>query len=168
MTEYSTDKLADLIDKRHRCLTNLRDLGTLQSGLIRDGNMPALLRTFATKNQWIVGLQSIERELAPFHQEDADTRVWRSPEARQLCADQAAQCKQLLSEVMNLEVANEKAMTARRDKVAAQLQTAHTANAARSAYQSHSNAVPPKPHVPTSVFANGAGTTGLDLQSEAT
>ena len=167
MNEHNTDKLADLIDKRHRCLSSLRDLSTMQSSLIADGNMPALFRTFAAKNQWIVGLQSIERELAPFHAQDAEQRVWSSQQKRQECAEQASACKKLLEEVMKLEVENEQAMTHRRDQVADQLQSAHSAGAARAAYQSHSDSVPPRPHVPSLALEQDVATNRLDLKSEA-
>ena len=137
MTDSTTDKLAELIAKRRQCLVQLRDAGLRQAELITAGNMGALLRLLSAKNQWIVALQSIERDLKPFHEEDPDTRDWASPTEREKCAAQATECKRLLDELMELERDNEQQMAERRDRVAGQLQAAQAAGEARTAYQAH-------------------------------
>ena len=166
MSEPSTENLATLIEKRLRCLTGLRNLSTEQSTLIAAGNMTALMRSFTAKNQWIVALQAIERELAPFHDQEPEARVWTSAEARQKCAAQAAQCKAVLEEVMTLERENERSMTQRRDKVATQLQSAHAAGTARSAYQSHQKSHRPSGLPATHLTQESSPTARLDLNSE--
>ena len=168
MSELDTNKLAELIDKRHRCLSGLLELSTMQSELIAGSDMPALMRTFAAKNQWVVGLQAIERELAPYHQQDPETRRWASVEARERCAAQATECKTLLDRLMKLEVANEEQMTQRRDQVANRLQSAQSAGTARTAYQSHQ-----QPHAiakPTATTSSAAPNRSnqLDITSDAT
>lgn len=167
MIDSSTERLAELIDKRHRCLLSLHELSSKQSGMIASGDMPALLRSFSAKNQWIVALQAIESELNPFHQQDPGKRSWRSETERQKCAERAAQCTQLLKELMQLERDNEKEMTQRRDQVAAQLQTVQTTTAARHAYQSQQELRGHGPQSPTSNVIDDAPTSRLDLQSEA-
>lgn len=139
MTEASTEQLAQLIDKRHRCLVQLRETGRRQSELIATGEIGPLLRLLSSKNQLIVALQSIEKQLAPFHDQDPEQRRWSSPAARQRCAAQVEECRQLLDEVMRLERENEKQMITRRDQVAQQLQSAQLASTARAAYQAHSH-----------------------------
>ncbi len=135
MTELTSETLADLIAKRRHCLAKLRDLGLKQSELIASGEMGALLRSLSAKNQWIVAVQTIEKELAPYHEQDPSERVWASEAQRSQCANQAAECKDLLDEIMQLERQNELKMTERRDQVANQLQVAHAAGAVRTAYQ---------------------------------
>lgn len=135
VTELNSETLADLIAKRRHCLANLRDLGLKQSELIAAGEMGALLRSLSAKNQWIVAVQTIERELSPYHEQDPSERVWASEAQRSQCAGQAAECKNLLDEIMQLERRNEQKMTERRDQVASQLQTAHAAGTVRTAYQ---------------------------------
>lgn len=135
VSELTSKTLADLIAKRRHCLVKLRDLGLKQSELITAGDMGPLLRLLSAKNQWIVAVQAIEKELGPYHEQDPAERVWASENLRSQCADQAAECKQLLDEIMQLERQNEREMTDRRDQVANQLQTAHAAGAVRTAYQ---------------------------------
>ncbi len=177
MSESSTDKLAKLIAQRRQCLVQMRDLGRKQSELIATGDMGPLLRLLAAKQQLITALQAIERGLGPFHDQDPEIREWASSEARVKCAQQAADCRVLLAEVMQLEKQNEEQITVRRDEVASQLQTAHAASLARGAYQSQqtksktaSRRVPP----PMGFNPPGGSQTEstahgdmLDIQSEA-
>lgn len=165
MSELETATLADLIAKRRLCLLKLRDLGRKQTELIAAGEMGALLRSFSAKSQWIVAVQAIEKELAPFHSQDPEERVWASSTERERCADEAADCQTLLDEIMRLEHENEQRMTERRDHVAQQLQAAHAAGAARAAYQAQRvrGATSARPTAYDTPPAAGQ----LDLQSNA-
>ena len=168
--EHTTEKLAELIAKRQRCLLQLRDLGRKQSEMIEAGEMGPLLRLISAKNQLIVAVQALEQELEPFHQQDPDQREWKSKAAREECARQANACRQLLEEVMQLERDNEQRMTERRDQVAAQLQAAQAASVARGAYQTQqmprAKAGPPSA-IPPSTNPKVISGSQLDLHSEA-
>jgi len=164
-TELASEKLADLITKRRLCLVKLRDLSRKQTELIAAGEMGALLRSLSAKNQWIVAVQAIEKELAPYHAQDPADRPWPSPKLREQCAEQAVECQELLDEVMQLERENEQQMTQRRDQVAQQLQAAHAAGAARAAYQAQQTRGVSGPH---RIQFDTPPTSGqLDLQSNA-
>lgn len=135
MQELSTKLLADLVAKRRKCLVQLRDLGVRQSQMIADGEMAELLRLVAAKQQLIVALQAIERQLAPFHEQDPESRNWESPALRAQCAADAEACRELIQEVMAMEQAGERQMIERRDAVASQLRMAATGSRVRDAYQ---------------------------------
>jgi len=152
MAQLETDILADLIDKKHQCLTALRDLGRRQLALVQGGELPPLLKVLATKNRLIEYLQQLERQLEPFQSQDPDARQWRSPADRTACAQQAEACRQLWNEVIQQEQQSEQELTQRRDEAATRLQGMHTAHQARDAYCD-----PP-----------ASGTSGmLDLTSES-
>ncbi len=148
----------------------LRRLGLKQAELIAQSDMTPLLRLLGAKNQWIAAVQAIEQELKPFHEQNPEDRAWPTEEARQKCAEQADQCRQLLDEVMQLEQDNEKQMTLRRDQVASQLQTAQAASTARNAYQAQQRSTFQGPHTKafnTQTIETGAlGQPQLDLHSE--
>lgn len=135
MSDRSTELLAELVAKRHACLTQLKAIGLKQAELIATSQIGELLRLLSGKQQLIAALQAIEQRLAPYHEEDPESRSWSSAEARAACAQQAEQCRVLLAEVLRLEQAGEQQMTVRRDEVAAQLQTASAATKARGAYR---------------------------------
>jgi hypothetical protein len=170
MSEHSTDQLATLITQRWQCLRQMRELGRKQSELIATGEMESLLQLLAAKQKILSAIQAIERNLDPYHREDPEQRIWSSPQARTQCAQQSADCRLLLEEVMRLEIQNEQLLTHRRDEVASQLQTVHTASLARGAYQaqqsSPSHTTPPDL---SSNFIQGtaeaiATNEGLDIQ----
>lgn len=134
MSVNSTDKLAQLISKRRKCLEQLRDVGRKQLELIAAGQMGDLLRLLAAKQQLLSAVELMEKELAPFQRENAEQRVWASMELRQRCAADAEACRALLAEVMEIEVACEQNATLQRDDVAGQLKTMTAAGRVRAAY----------------------------------
>lgn len=137
MPDLTTTRLADLISKRRRCLVQLLELGRRQADLIAAGNMSDLMRLLAAKQQLIAALQTLEKELAPFHDEDPESRRWSSPEERMRCAADADQCRQLIQDVMALEQTGERQLTVRRDEAAVQLRAVGAAGRVRDAYRSH-------------------------------
>ena len=135
MTTLSTTNLADLIRRKHEVLVQLCELGRRQKEIVDRGETTMLLELLATKQKMISVLQQVERELAPFHAEDPDARVWPESDARARCAKQSAECNQLLEAIVVLERDSADRMTVRRDDVAAQLQHVYAAGQARDAYE---------------------------------
>ncbi len=135
MQELSTQQLAGLIDQRLRLLAQFLAIGRKQAELIAADETGPLLRLLGAKNQLIAALKTIEQRLAPFHEQDPEARVWESPAAREACAAKAAECRQLLEQVVRQERENEIAITARRDAVAEKLETTTAAAQARNAYR---------------------------------
>jgi hypothetical protein len=133
----STEKLAELIERKHRVLVQLCDFGRRQADLVTSGDIAALLTLLGAKQQLITGLQKVEQELQPYYAENADRRAWSSPQARENCARQAAECNLLLEEIVRLEKLGAEKMAVRRNEVAEQLQQVHAATNVRSAYEAH-------------------------------
>jgi hypothetical protein len=157
------DNLAKLIAHRHACLSQLHKFGVKQSELVESGEIGALLRLLSVKNQLIGALQAIEKQLAPFHAQDPETRIWTNSTAREQCAKQAAECQVLLDQIMQMERDNEQKMTERRDQVASQLQAVQSAGPARRAYQAQHRSAPR----PLAAKLPGGGDSPLHLQTEA-
>jgi flagellar biosynthesis/type III secretory pathway chaperone len=131
----ATEQLAELIRRKHQVLMQLREIGRRQADLVSGGEIAALLKLLAGKQQLIAGLQALERELNPYYAQNPETRVWRSPADRTRCAQMADECNALLEEIVNLEKQGAEQMDIRRIDVAEQLHQAHAANHVRSAYQ---------------------------------
>jgi flagellar biosynthesis/type III secretory pathway chaperone len=129
-----TQQLAELIESKHQCLQQLRDLGLRQSALIEAENMTELMRMFAGKQRLIEQLHALERRLDPFRDQDPQARIWRSPADRQRCAELLERSQKLLDEIVEQEKRNETNLKQRRDQVAAKLQDLQTTSAARRAY----------------------------------
>ena len=129
-----TDRLAELIDQKLKVLAQIRQLADRQTLLVSGGNMSALLGLLAVKQKLLGSLQSLERQLDGFRQQDPEKRVWRSEEARKRTRRAAEQCQTLLDEIMRIERRCESDLVERRDAAADSLQGAHTATQAQRAY----------------------------------
>lgn len=132
--ELETDLLADLIAQKHRCLVALREMGFRQRELIRQGEINRLLDLLSGRQHAMAELQRIERKLDPFRRQDPEARSWRSADDRRRCAELAAECETLLSEIIGQEKQSESELVQKRDEVANRLQGVHAASQARGAY----------------------------------
>ena len=131
---HTTDQLAELIQRRHQNLVQLREISLRQSVLIEAGDMTELINVLSVKQRSIAALQAVDRELAPYRDQDPGQRQWRSPAARAQCAQLATECERLMSEIVQREQQSEQRMTQRRDEVATRLEIVHSAARARTAY----------------------------------
>jgi hypothetical protein len=130
----ATEILSDRIEQKLALLGQLRDLGRRQAALIEAGDLTQLLKLLSAKQRLLAALQSVERELDPFRDEDPEKRVWMSPAHRQQCAQNAAACEELLCSIVEQERESEAQMKLRRDEAAARLDGAHSVAAAHRAY----------------------------------
>ena len=142
MNRLDTDQLTDLVGKRLRCTSRLRDLALRQQKLIREGEMGGLLALLADKQRLFDALRRVDRQLDPYRDQDPEARLWRSVEDRQRCARALQCCDQLLSEIRHLEKQSEQMLIRRRDELADTLQGAHVAAAAQDAYAAHATSHP--------------------------
>lgn len=162
-SRHNTQRLAELIGQKRQVLAQLQQVAVRQGELVEVGDSTTLLRLLAAKQNLLGGLQKVERALTPFHEQDPESRVWPSPEARAACAAEAGECSRLLEEVVALEKQHEQRMTEQRDHVAQQLRVAHAAHQAAGAYgqQARRVAGPATLAEPE----NAAPPVGIDLTS---
>jgi len=135
----TTERLAALIPTKQQVLEILVQLSRRQLALIGAGEMTTLLKLLAGKQTVMNQLQTLERELTPFRDEDPERRVWTSPQERTACQVRAEQCNALLAEAMDLEKRAEAAMVERRQAAATALAAVQAGANARAAY----DAIPP-------------------------
>lgn len=132
-----TERLSELVRKKHQVLVQLRDIGIRQMELVNGGDISALLTLLGAKQQLIAGLQVLEQELTGYYTEDPERRLWASPQQRSECAREAGACNTLLEEIVGLERVGAEKMKLRRNEVAAQLQQAQAGTQVRSAYEAN-------------------------------
>ena len=131
-----TVRLAELITRKRKILEQVNVLTQMQPETIEKGDTGRLLHVLAAKDRLLNDLQSVERELAPFRDQEPEDRVWRSVDDRMRCRAEAEQCEAILKEVMVTEQACERKLVDRRDRTATQLHAANDASRARTAYAS--------------------------------
>jgi hypothetical protein len=133
-TTKNTEQLAALVAAKHQVLEVLVRLSQRQVEVIGAGDMTLLMKLLAGKQTVMTQLQTIERELSPFRDEDPETRTWRSPGERAACQARAEQCNALLAKAMELEKRAEAAMVDRRDAAAVALAAIQSGTDAKAAY----------------------------------
>lgn len=134
MKTSDTQKLLDLIGRKHDCLAQLHRLGGEQQGLVDTGDVGRLLSLLAIKQQTLQALSDVERELDPYRREDPRQRVWASEAERMHCAALAERSERMLREILEIEKRCEESLQRRRDETAEQLSVVQAAGAARGAY----------------------------------
>jgi hypothetical protein len=134
MTTFETEKLAELIRRKHDCLTQLHAMGARQMELVQEGSMAELLDVLSAKQRSIDELQRLQKALDPFRGQAPEGRQWRTPEDRQQCAETIQRCEVLLGEIIQQEKRSTDELVRRRDEAAARLQEVHRASHVRGAY----------------------------------
>ena len=127
-------RLAALISGKRQVLEILTRLSRRQLELIAGGDSGVLVKLLTAKETVLSQLQTIERQLHAFRDEDPETRVWNTPADRVACQRDADRANALLAEALDLERQAEAAMISRRDATAAALAAAQGAADARTAY----------------------------------
>jgi hypothetical protein len=130
----ATEILHQRLEQKLALLAQLRDLGLHQAVLIDSGDMSQLLRLLAAKQRLLVALQSVERQLDCYRDEDPDERIWLSPDHRRRCGETAARCEELLRAIVAQERESELQMCRYREETASQLNAVHSAAEVRQAY----------------------------------
>ncbi|MBW8884688.1 MAG: hypothetical protein JF612_07900 [Planctomycetia bacterium] len=132
----NTERLAALISTKQQVLEILVQLSRRQLALIAAGDMTTLIKLLAGKQTVMNQLQTLERELSPFRDEDPEQRVWASAAERTACQVRAEQCNVLLAEAMDLEKKAEATMVDRRQAAATGLAAVQSGSDARASYDS--------------------------------
>jgi flagellar biosynthesis/type III secretory pathway chaperone len=134
MTVLATHLLSELLDRKHGCLVELRELGRQQLALVESGAITQLLKVLAAKQQVFARLQQTEGQLDPFRDQRPEDRRWASPADRQRCAQLIERSEALFREILAQEKLGEQLLGERRDEAALRLHQAHAASQARGAY----------------------------------
>lgn len=161
------EALARLVQQKRRLLEQLVAFGQRQGELIEAGDVASLVRLLSGKQQLIAGLQTVERSLDAFRDEDPDARVWPTPAARAACQADSATCNALLAEVIATEQRHEQIMSERRDAIGVQLRQAQSAHAASTAYKPHLRAPRRPATAPNHASASEASDASLDLTTSS-
>lgn len=133
-TEY-TELLAKYMQARLDIAQALLALARSQfdSADSEDNNLTVSI--LSRKQNLLEELDEVQRNLAPYHNDDPEDRVWAAPARRTHCQNIAEQSRTILLETMRLEEATIRQLETRRQAVAAQLQSGSDSVLASNAYQ---------------------------------
>jgi hypothetical protein len=147
VAELNTDRLAALVAAKLKILELLTQLARRQLALVEGGEITDLVKLLAAKETVLGQLQTLERQLDPFRNEDPETRHWPAAGDRARCRADARRCDELLAEALRLEKQGEAVMLRRRDAAAAVLQGISVAVEVQAAYAAPQRRSPLPQHV---------------------
>ena len=136
---HSSQELYGLICQQREVLLELKHFAEVQQQIVQQNELGKLVSLLAAKQKAIQRLQEIDRNLAPFQNQDPESRVWSSEEQRDECRRIAKECPRLLAEVMKLEQIAEETLTAQRETISQQVEQSTTRSQAATAYLQASN-----------------------------
>ena len=139
MNPHATQQLYGLICQQREVLLELKHFAEVQHQIVQQNELGRLVSLLAAKQKAIQRLQEIDRNLAPFQDQDPESRVWSSEEQRDECRRIAKECPRLLVEVMKLEQTAEETLTAQRKTISQQIEQSTTRSQAANAYLQASN-----------------------------
>jgi hypothetical protein len=150
----TANPLAELIERRRDCLSELLGFARRQGELATAGDMDGLLELLHHKQPRLEALERISRALKPFQDEDAEERTWPDASSRAACQRLWEECDAMHRELVELERAGEAALRERRDQISRRLDTNLWTQAIHSVYLQG-----------TQPLAFGAGTQ-LDIREQ--
>ncbi|QDV27625.1 hypothetical protein [Aureliella helgolandensis] len=133
-TVQYTEYLVRCMEERLQTAQSLRLLADSQSDATAQGDINVTLGFISRKQVLIEHLEVLRIQMQPYFDDDAESRVWVSPQRRQECRELAEAGTRLLQEISHFEQKTLEEMSRQRDAVAAQLQDGRDATLARSAY----------------------------------
>lgn len=117
-------------------LEEVLSLSQSQWNLVERDEVASLMELLAAKQTLLDKMQELQTELAPYRDEDPDSRVWHSARRREQTQHVAGRCESILAEIMQIERQCEQTLVTRRTQVAADLKAVDLAERARDAYSS--------------------------------
>ena len=148
-----SEHLFQLVGQKLERLEQLHACSANQMQYVDADDMGAILEILAAKQRLLIEIEGIDRQIAQYHVDDPEDRVWPSQEMREQCRERISQCDRLVRETLECDRLAEQRLTENRDAAKQLLQqftdTAHV----QGVYRQH------KVHAATS------GSARLDLGS---
>jgi hypothetical protein len=133
MTE--SEHLFQLVGQKLERLEQLLVYSSNQMPYIETEDMGAILEILAAKQRLLMEIEGIDRQIAGYHVDNPEDRVWLIPEMREQCREKISQCDRLVRETLEYDRIAAERLTEKKCTAKQQLQqfvdTAHVQGAYR-------------------------------------
>ena len=130
-----SEHLFQLMGQKLERLEQLHICSGNQMQYIDAEDMGAILEILAAKQRLLIEIEGIDRQIAQYHVDDPEDRVWPSPEMREQCRERISRCDRLVRETLEHDKLAEQCLTEKMNTAKQQLQqytdTAHVQGAYR-------------------------------------
>ncbi|MCL2118401.1 MAG: hypothetical protein FWH27_08255 [Planctomycetaceae bacterium] len=130
-----SEHLFQLVGQKLERLEQLHTCSGNQMQYVIADEMGAILEILAAKQRLLLEIEGIDRQIAQYHVDDPEDRVWPSREMREQCRERISRCDLLVRETLEFDRLVEQCLTEKKDAAKQQLQhftdTAHVQGAYR-------------------------------------
>ncbi|MCL2624058.1 MAG: hypothetical protein FWD31_10370 [Planctomycetaceae bacterium] len=142
-----SEHLYQLIGQKLERLEQLYACSSNQMQYLEMEEMGAILEILAEKQHLLIAIEGIDRQIAQYHVDDPEERVWPSPEMRQECRDRVSRCDQLIRETLECDrMAEQRLIDKKNDAKSRLLQFSDTAHV-QGVYRRQKTQTTPPPAV---------------------
>ena len=120
----------ELLEQLHACSSN-------QMQYVDAGDMEAILEILAAKQRLLIEIEGIDQQIAQYHADDPEDRVWPSQEMREQCRERISRSDRLVCETLEYDRLAEQRLTEKRDAAKQQLQQFTNTAHVQGVYRQH-------------------------------
>jgi len=148
-----SEHLFQLVGQKLERLEQLHSYSGNQMPYVETEDMGAILEILAAKQRLLIEIEGIDRQIAGFHVDDPEERVWPTQEMREQCREKISQCDRLVRETLeNDQIATER-LTEKMSSAKQQLQQFIDTTHVQGVYRQHKT----RPGIPHSRVDLGTG-----------
>ena len=98
-----SEHLFQLVGQKLERLQQLHACSGNQMQYVETEDMGAILEILAAKQRLLIEIEGIDRQIAGYHVDDPEERVWPTDEMREQCREKISQCDRLVREMLEYD-----------------------------------------------------------------
>ena len=132
-----SEHLFHLVGQKLQLLEQLHACSGNQMQYIETDRMEAILEILAVRQRLLIEIEGIDRQIANYHVDDPEERVWPTPEMREQCREKISHCDRLVRETLEYDRIATERLTEKQSAAKQQLQQFTDTAHAQGAYRQH-------------------------------
>ena len=129
------EQLYQLVQQKKGYLEQLHNCSKNQIPYVETDNMEAILEILAAKQRLLLEIESLDRQIAQYHVDDPEDRVWPSLEMREQCRVMISHSDHLVRETLELDRFAEQCLLDKKNTAQQQLQQFVDQSQVQNAYR---------------------------------
>ena len=132
-----SEHLFQLVGHKLERLEQLHACSANQMQYVDTDDMGAILEILAAKQRLLIEIEGIDQQIAQYHVDDPEDRVWPTQEMREYCRERISRCDRLVRETLEYDRFAEQRLIEKRETAKQQLQQLTDTTHIQGAYHRH-------------------------------
>ncbi len=142
-----SEHLYQLVQQKLERLEQLHSCSGNQMRYVETDNMGAVLEILAAKQRLLIEIEGFDRQIAGYHVDDPEERVWPTPDMRERCREMIARCDRLVRETLEFDRAAEQSLIVKKEEARKQLRQFTGTTQVQGAYRQQKSHIAMPAHV---------------------